>query len=68
MPKMKTHKATVKRLHVTGSGKVMHRRSGQAHLMAKKSAKRKRRFAIPSQVHKHNLAQFKELIRPGGEL
>jgi ribosomal protein L35 len=32
MPKMKTHKATVKRTKVTGSGKIMRRPAGGAHL------------------------------------
>ncbi len=47
MPKMKTHKATAKRLKVTGSGKIMHKQAGASHLLSKKTAARKRRLAIP---------------------
>lgn len=39
MPKIKTHKATAKRIKVTGSGKIMRTRGFQNH---KKSAKSKR--------------------------
>lgn len=31
MPKIKTHKATVKRFKVTGSGKLKKRKAGQDH-------------------------------------
>ncbi|HES58120.1 MAG TPA: 50S ribosomal protein L35, partial [Firmicutes bacterium] len=46
MPKMKTHKATAKRTKVTGSGKIMRRRAGGAHLRAKMSSKAKRKVAV----------------------
>lgn len=39
MPKIKTHKATAKRIKVTGSGKILRSRGFQNH---KKSAKSKR--------------------------
>ncbi len=39
MPKIKTHKATAKRIKITGSGKIMRTRGYQNH---KKSAKSKR--------------------------
>lgn len=39
MPKIKTHKATAKRIKITGSGKIMRSRGFQNH---KKSAKSKR--------------------------
>jgi len=68
MPKMKTHKATVKRLKVTGSGKIMHKRACAAHLRAKKSSKRKRKFKVMCHVSKSDIKHFKELIGPGGEL
>ena len=43
MPKMKTHKGAAKRLKVTGSGKVMHRRAWRGHNRHKKSSARWRR-------------------------
>lgn len=39
MPKIRTHKATAKRIKVTGTGKILHSRGFQNH---KKSAKSKR--------------------------
>ena len=68
MPKMKTHKATAKRLKVTGGGKIMHKRACAAHLRAKKSGKRKRKFKVMCAVHKSDLKHYRELIGPGGEL
>lgn len=37
MPKIKTHKATVKRFKVTGTGKVLKRKAGQDHFNARES-------------------------------
>ena len=42
MPKMKTHKATKKRLRVTATGKVKHRGAGTSHLAIRISKKRRR--------------------------
>jgi large subunit ribosomal protein L35 len=68
MPKMKTHKATAKRLKVTGSGKILHKRPGGAHLLAKKSRRRKRRFKVLVAVRKVDAKRYSKLIGPGGEL
>ncbi|HEX5368507.1 MAG TPA: bL35 family ribosomal protein, partial [Dehalococcoidia bacterium] len=36
MPKLKTHKGAKRRFHITGTGKVMHRKGSISHLrMAK---------------------------------
>ncbi len=43
MPKQKTHKGLKKRVKVTASRKIKHKRSGAGHLMSKKSAKRRRK-------------------------
>ncbi len=42
MPKQKTHKGLKKRVKVTGTGKLKHRRAGGGHLMSGKNAKRRR--------------------------
>lgn len=39
MPKAKTHKGTTKRLRKTGTGKLMHRTSGQDHYNSRESGK-----------------------------
>jgi len=44
MPKQKTHKGLSKRIKITASGKVKHRRAGGSHLMSGKRAKRRRRI------------------------
>jgi large subunit ribosomal protein L35 len=42
MPKMKTHKASVKRFRVTAGGKLKRRQAGKKHLLSHKTGKRKR--------------------------
>jgi large subunit ribosomal protein L35 len=42
MPKMKTHKASLKRFKVTANGKLKRRQAGKKHLLSHKSGKRKR--------------------------
>jgi large subunit ribosomal protein L35 len=37
MPKLKTHKGAKRRLHVTGTGKVMHRKGQISHLRKRKA-------------------------------
>lgn len=44
MPKLKTHKATAKRFHYTGSGKLMRTKIGKSHLRRKKPARVKALF------------------------
>ncbi|XP_021750032.1 50S ribosomal protein L35, chloroplastic-like [Chenopodium quinoa] len=48
--KMKTHKASAKRFRVTGKGKIVRRRAGKQHLLAKKNTKRKNRLSKLVQV------------------
>ncbi len=45
MPKQKTHKGLSKRVKITATGKVRHKRTGGGHLMSGKSAKRRRRVS-----------------------
>jgi len=35
MPKLKTHKATIKRFYYTGKGKLMRKQAGQDHFNAR---------------------------------
>ena len=50
MPKIKTHKGTVKRIKETSSGKLMRRRSFGVHLLASKGKGRKRVISTPAVV------------------
>jgi large subunit ribosomal protein L35 len=45
MSKQKTHKGLQKRVKVTATGKVKHKRASGSHLMSGKNAKRRRRIA-----------------------
>lgn len=56
MPKMKTHKATAKRVKVTPTGKVVRERAFGNHMLSKKSKSRKRNINTPSVV-KGNVAK-----------
>ncbi len=46
MPKLKSHSGTKDRIRITKNGKVMHGHNGSNHFLQKKSASRKRTFAI----------------------
>ena len=50
MPKMKTHSGAKKRFRKTASGKLRGRRAYSSHILEKKSPKRKRRMAVPTEV------------------
>jgi len=47
MPKQKTHKGLRKRVKITATGKIKHRKVGGGHLMSGKSAKRRRHISTP---------------------
>lgn len=47
MPKHKSHKGLLKRVRVTGRGKLKHKRSGSSHLMGSMNAKKKRNLRRP---------------------
>ena len=50
MPKMKTHKGTAKRVKRTASGKITRRRAFGGHMLAKKSASRKRTIGSTAEI------------------
>ena len=58
----KTKKAAVKRLKVTGTGKLMRRKAGLRHLASSKSSKRKRKLGKDGQVHKTMVDRIKECL------
>lgn len=43
MPKIKTHKATAKRIKITKTGKTMQRKAGQDHFNARETGNTKRK-------------------------
>ena len=50
MPKLKTHKSTAKRVKRTSTGKIVRRRAFGGHLLAKKSASRKRNIGTKAEI------------------
>ncbi len=62
MPRMKTHSGAKKRFKVTATGKVRGRRAFSTHILEKKSPKRKRRFARPAVISKHDVPRVKVLL------
>ncbi|CBI25644.3 unnamed protein product, partial [Vitis vinifera] len=56
---MKTHKASAKRFRVTGRGKIVRRRAGKQHLLAKKNAKRRLRL---SKMHPVSRSDYDNVI------
>ena len=60
--KMKTKKAASKRFKTTGSGKLMHRQTGQGHLLSKKSRRRKRRLSGNEKVASGDAKHIADLL------
>ncbi len=56
----KTKKAVAKRFKVTGTGKVLRSQAQRRHLLASKSAKRKRLLAKSALVDESDVARVKE--------
>ena len=65
MPKMKTHKATAKRIKVTGSGRLMRKMARERHLLRKKTSARKRRLSVPRALAPADVKRIRQLISPG---
>jgi len=63
MPKMKTHSGAKKRIKVTGTGKITHRREGASHFLMRKSKSRKRKFSHDHQMNKVNSKKMNTLLR-----
>ena len=50
MPKIKTHKASAKRVKLTSTGKIVRERAFGNHMLSKKSKGRKRNINTPAIV------------------
>jgi ribosomal protein L35 len=62
--KVKTHKATMKRFHITAKGKFLKRMAGQDHFNARESGVVTRRKRRDLPIAKVNLPALRKLI-PG---
>jgi len=62
MPKIKTHKATAKRMRYSGKGKLMRTKSGKSHLRRKKKRDVKRDYDETFEVtHKGTIKRVRKL-------
>ncbi len=62
MPKIKTHSGTAKRVKKSATGKLIRERAYTGHLLAKKSASRKRNNARAHAVHASNVSNVKRAL------
>ncbi|HHT66708.1 MAG TPA: 50S ribosomal protein L35 [Erysipelotrichaceae bacterium] len=62
MPKMKSKRSLMKRIKVTGSGKVMRQHAYVSHLAANKTTKQKRQLRKSTLLHKSDYKRVKFLI------
>ena len=64
MPKMKTHKATAKRVKITATGKVKRSQTNKRHLLNSnaKTSKRKARLRKSTLVDKTMAANVKKML------
>ena len=66
MPKMKTHSGAKKRFKLTAKGKVRGRHAFSSHILEKKSPKRKRRMARPTEVARPDRKRVRTLLAGKG--
>jgi large subunit ribosomal protein L35 len=62
MPKLKTHSGVKDRVRITKNGKVLHGHDGSNHFLSKKSAGRKRRFAVTGVMTGKQAANIKKKL------
>jgi large subunit ribosomal protein L35 len=65
MPKLKTHKGVKKRIHITGSGRIMRAKGGKSHLRLAKAKRVKRQYGEMIEVHAADRAKIRRLIPYG---
>ena len=56
----KTKKSVIKRIKITGTGKLMRRKPGLRHLASSKTSKQKRKLGKDGQVHETMVDRIKE--------
>ena len=62
MPKIKTHKATVKRFTITKTDKIKRRKAGQGHFNARESGNIVREKRRDVDAHKSDMKTIKTLM------
>ncbi len=64
--KLKTKRSAAKRFKLSGSGKIMKRKSHHNHILTKKSSKRKRGMRKWSEVSPSDTNRVKQMLNLGG--
>lgn len=59
---MKTHRGAAKRFKVSKSGKIKHRCAFRAHILTKKSSKRKRQLRANQYIHEADVDNVKRML------
>jgi large subunit ribosomal protein L35 len=62
MPKLKTHKSSNRRFHVTGTGKIMRMKGGKSHLRRNKARRAKMLYDEKLPLHPSFRTRVKRLI------
>ena len=62
MPKMKTNKSVLKRIKITGRGKLKRRKACMGHLLSKKRPKHKRRLKRTALLEKADQRRVESLL------
>lgn len=62
MPKMKTRGGLKKRIKVTASGRIKHKKQGLRHILTKKTAKRKRQLRALTCVASVDEGRLKRML------
>jgi len=65
MPKMKSNRAAKKRLKLTGTGKVKHKKGYARHILGTKSRKRKRHLRKPTLVSRADQRRARRMLGVG---
>ena len=64
MPKLKTHRGLKKRIHITGSGKMMRAKVGKSHLRRHRTKRVKRLYDETVPLHPGDSSRIKKVL-PG---
>ena len=62
MPKLKTHKATARRMQISGSGKLLRTRNGKSHLRRNRSKRAAREYDEMMPVSPRDLTRIRRLM------
>lgn len=62
MPKLKTSKTAAKRFKISGSGKIMRRKSYNNHMFFNKSGSQKRRLDLDAELSKTEKPRVRRLL------